>query len=180
MKILLPKAVHLVPPTVPLFFLAGPVRGGGDWQAECCVELHKRLPEFYVALPCRYNEHHPLTKHQPIAHGTVGTFDRQLDWETHYLEQASRSGGIIFWLPCEDKENPREGHEPYAMETRRELGEWMGRLIHEKSARVTVGAEAGFPGLSQIERNFRRVAGNGFTIHASLQQTVAAAVAFIT
>lgn len=175
MRIVLPKTLCEVDPNHgPLFFLAGPGRGGGDWQFECCRESLKHLPNFYAALPCRYLPTHPLlTFHSP---GVENYFDRQLTWERYYLELAGTSGCIIFWLPYEDTADPRIGSEPYAMDTRGELGEWRGRLIYDRNLRVVVGAEKDFPGLSQIERNFRQALKLEFPIYSTLADTVAAAV----
>lgn len=44
-KIYLPKQIVPLKPTVesPLFFLAGPIRGGGDWQVHRLSRNHARL-----------------------------------------------------------------------------------------------------------------------------------------
>jgi hypothetical protein len=164
MKILLPKTLYTIDPSYgPLFFLAGPIRGGGDWQATAVEEIGKCLSKFYAVLPCRYEDTHPLM--QMRLSGDEGYFARQLTWERHYLSLAAVLGCIIFWLPCEGREHPRIGGEPYAMDTRGELGEWRGALMHGPSLRVVVGAERNFPGLSQIERNFNLALEREFPIY---------------
>lgn len=174
MKVILPKTFVNVPHDLPLFFLAGPVRGGGDWQYRCCLELAKILPDFVAVLPTRYADNHPLMESR--LGWNEGHFDRQLTWERHYLEEAARSGCILFWLPEEDKEHPHPGPEPYGMDTRGELGEWRGQMMYDGTIRLVIGAEVGFHGLSQIQRNFEQALKRKFTIHETLEATVAAAV----
>lgn len=176
MKIALPKTLCKIDPNYgPLFFLAGPVRGGDDWQTKCCEEIRKHLPNFHAALPCRYQEDHPLIPFRMT--GKDDHFDRQLTWERHYLDMAAATGCIIFWLPNESKVNPRVGSDPYAMDTRGELGEWRGRLMHDPNLRVIIGAEPDFPGLSQIQRNFSFATKSDFPIYGTLVETVTAAIA---
>ena len=175
MRIFLPKALVNIEPTYgPLFFLAGPVRGGGDWQKACCSKISDYIQNFCAALPCRYPPAHPLWDF--TVSQSVSNFDHQLTWERHYLDLAGTGGCIIFWLPCESKENPRTGDEPYAMDTRGELGEWRGRLMSDPKLRVVIGAEPDFPGLSQIERNFSLATRSRFPIYGTLKETVEAAL----
>jgi len=108
--------------------------------------------------------------------GREDYFDRQLTWERYYLDLAATTGCLIFWLPSESQVNPRIGSDPYAMDTRGELGEWRGQLMHNPSLRVVVGADRGFPGLSQIQRNFSLATKSVFPIYETLAETVAAAV----
>lgn len=175
MNVILPKSLcRIQKKQGPLFFLAGPVRGGGDWQTRCCEEIQKQLPRFYAAIPCRYDVDHPMSPY--FLSGKKNHFDRQLTWERHYLDLAAMSGCLLFWLPCQSTTLPKIGDDPYAMDTRGELGEWRGRMMHDKHLRVVIGAEPTFPGLSQIQRNFDQALGKQFRIHETLEQTVAAAV----
>ncbi len=160
----------------PLIFLAGPIRGGGDWQKEACLRLADVFDkDFCVAVPCRWDEQHPLFEYRVSG---LSRFDYQLNWERHYLELAARKGCILFWLPCESKTNPHPGPEPYAMDTRGELGEWRGRLMHDGfgNCGIVIGAEPGFHGLSQIKRNFSFAIGEEFEIKDTLDATVRSAV----
>lgn len=184
MRVILPKTKR-VPNyrNEPLFFLAGPIRGGGDWQLKCCEELQRHIKNFDVAIPCRYKEGHPLWQYK--VEGFEGDFDRQLTWERQWLTWAAYTGCIIFWLPCESQESPRSRLDdcPYAMDTRGELGEWRGRLMNPpdymkgKEIRIVIGAEPEFPGLSQIQRNFNEALDKEFPIYSTLTDTVKAAVA---
>ena len=61
------------------------------------------------------------------------------------------------------------------MDTRGELAEWRMRVKYEK-ARVVIGAEAGFIGLSMIQRNYWHVLGDDFPFYKSIEETADAAV----
>jgi hypothetical protein len=159
----------------PLFFFAGPVVGGDDWQLQAYAEVKKRMDSFYAVIP-----YVPSYKHEPLdtpLSGTLQDFDRQLPWERHYLELAARPGKgcIMFWLPCECKTLSRTDGL-YARDTRGELGEWRGRLMANPKLNVVIGAEPDFPGISVIERNFSLALGLSFPIHRTLEETVAAAI----
>ncbi len=179
MKIILPKEhVGLFDyGDLPLFFLAGPVLGGGDWQYSMCGEIRSQLGErdFLVAIPQRYNQNHFLRNFK--VSGKTGVYEHQLDWERYYLYLASGHGCIIFWLPEESKTNPRSDGLPYAMDTRGELGEWRGRLRNDHFLRIVVGGEKGFPGLDVIGRNFKAAIHPDFPIYKSIRETVSAALA---
>ncbi len=175
MRILLPKMRCEIERNYgPFFFLAGPVRGGNNWQVDACAEIGKHVARFYAAVPCR--EHQVLSLSQYRVAGTGLDFDRQLTWERYYLRQAGQEGCVIFWLPRESKIDPRGGDEPYAMNTRGELGEWRAHLMYNPNMRVVVGAEPGFYGLSEIKRNFNLALGHDFPVHDTLSDTVAAAM----
>ncbi len=164
----------------PLFFLAGPVRGGGDWQAKCADLIHKKhFDQCYIAIPCRYEENHPHMRYR--ISGNETRFPRQLAWERYYLEKAAGMHGcLIFYLPLESKTHPHPGPEPYAMDTRGELGEWRWRARDKHSNHIVIGAEEGFFGLSQIEYNFSVALGRDFKAHRSLEATVEAACQVVT
>ena len=172
-RIILPKTVPNLYAFqhVPLFFLAGPIRGGGDWQREMTELLGKR-GECVVVNPSRYEPDHPLYQYR--LEGSEH-FAHQTAWERFYLHLAAKdwsSGCIIFWLACESKENPRDDGQPYARDTYGELGEWRGRLLHDPKLRVIVGAEPDFPGLAVIRRNFEDAVGSSFRIYDTMEEVV--------
>jgi hypothetical protein len=156
---------------LPLFFLAGPIRGGGDWHHRAATLL-AGASMCLIANPSRYTEEHPLYRYrlegpEPFAHQTF--------WERYYMRQAAgvwRQGCLIFWLPCESSENPRTDGDPYARDTYGELGEWRALMAHDTALRVVIGAEPGFPGLKQIQLNFYDALGSAFVIHDSLETVV--------
>jgi hypothetical protein len=77
-------------------------------------------------------------------------YDKQVDWETHYLTQAGRSGAILFWLA---REMHHRCDRAYAQTSRFELGEWKAR--HERdNVRIVVGIEEGFSNARYIRRRF--------------------------
>lgn len=160
----------------PLIFLAGPVRGGGDWQVPMSHILEQKLPGCTLAIPCRWGSDHMLYTY--FAGEDTKKFARQLNWERFYLQEAGigeNPGCILFWLGLESRDHPHPGPEPYSMDTRGELGEWRARMKFE-SARVVIGAEEGYHGLSQIQRNFSEMLGYDFPIYPTLAATAEAAL----
>ncbi len=145
MKIILPKTFVQPTPATPLFFLAGPVRGGDDWQFKCCKEIDRQIggKDFYAVIPYYHKTlpaNHPSFEFK--VNGDENHFERQLNWERYYLDVASKSGSVIFWLPAESKTDPRPGGG-YATDTRGEIGEWRGRLMstHLKSSSTSSSAK---------------------------------------
>lgn len=158
-----------------LYFLAGPIRGAGDWQAKAIKMLTEKDPSCIIACPCRYTKDHELFNLSlPETYYTESDDEREIPtlllkfpnqtlWERYYLERASYHGCIIFWLPCEDKENPRKNEDgPYARDTYGEIGRWgikssnpyqFSFESHLPRVNVVIGAEENFPGLSVIKKN---------------------------
>jgi hypothetical protein len=177
--------VHLILPKMranlepyrhlPLFFLAGPTSGGGDWHRSLTNLLLGHVGECIIVNPSwDYDERHPHYKYRMPCDQY---FEHALDFELCYLDQAAlhfEHGCIIFWLACESKEKPRADGQPYARDSRDEVGEWRGYLRCRPDARVAMGIEEGFPGRDVIERkNTARVP--GFITHRTMEETVKAA-----
>ena len=174
MKVILPKTLHNDEPE-PTFFLLGPIQGGGGWQHKCCLELQRRIQEpFFVAVPHRWAPDHPL--YSLRVKGDESHFQRQTSWERYYLVNAARSGCIIAWLPCEDKQNPRTDGGPYARDSYGEIGEWRGRMMYDKDIRFAIGIEDRFPGFDVMSQNFKWALGDFFPIHSTLEGTITAAL----
>ena len=133
----------LIPPryesvTGPLVFLAGPIQGAPDWQAEAIAWFSAQAPQLNIASPRR--EYAP------------GEFDHaaQMDWESHYLRRAAQCGVILFWLARESLEISGRS---YAQTTRFELAEW--KVRHENDGtQLVVGIEDGFSGARYIRRRY--------------------------
>ncbi|MBP9668925.1 MAG: hypothetical protein KBE09_01410 [Candidatus Pacebacteria bacterium] len=198
MPILLPYQYvehrNIIKMAKPIVFLLGPVRGGGDWQADASERIFDIEPDAIVVCPCRWDESHRLSRfffNLPIEKAR----GQQLSWERIYLQYAgighsslsepfyspgmpeSRVRGCILgWLPPESIDKPHPGPEPYAMDTRGELGEWRVK-VRLYNARVALGSSGEFYGLSQIQRNYSAEVGYDFPIHKTLTDTVAAACA---
>ena len=177
----------------PVFFLAGPLSGGGDWQSCMCEALLKEMTTaFTVAIPYGLHDR-PASSREPFSQFTElqadARTDRQLAWERHYLDLAAgaplvhaaapQPGCIVFWLPEESARYPKDtAHGPYAQDTRGELGEWRGRLMYDSSLRVVLGGDSRFPGFNTMERNFMHALGDDFKVHRTMQETAAAAAHF--
>jgi hypothetical protein len=122
----------------PMIFLAGPIQGTGDWQAEARKLIHVRKPEVIVASPRR--------TYLP------GEFDygKQVDWETYHLRRTAENGVILFWLAQEEEHVPARA---YAQTSRFELAEW--KMRHERDGtKIVVGIAKGFSGERYIRRRF--------------------------
>lgn len=122
----------------PLVFLAGPIQGTADWQAEAVRLLAALAPDLHVANPRR--DYPP------------GTFEyaAQVDWETHHLRYAGRHGVILFWLA---DEVAHDCGRSYAQTTRFELAEW--KVRHERDgAKLAVGIDRQFSGARYVRRRF--------------------------
>ncbi len=132
-----------LPPTTapvsgPLVFLAGPIQGAPDWQAEAICLLAALAPILAVASP-RHN--YPAGEF---------SYAEQIDWETHHLRRAASHGVILFWLAREVTPVPGRA---YAQTTRFELAEW--KVRHERDgARLVVGIEDGFSGARYVRHRF--------------------------
>ncbi|MBU1975779.1 MAG: nucleoside 2-deoxyribosyltransferase domain-containing protein [Nanoarchaeota archaeon] len=120
----------------PVLFLAGPILGGGNWQDKAVLYVGDKAPDLHIANPNR--------------HYGPGEFDfnKQVDWETHYLNRSAQEGAILFWLP---KQVTDVKDQAYSKTTRFELAEWKERHIHSGISLV-IGIERGFPGQDYIRR----------------------------
>jgi hypothetical protein len=143
----------------PLIFLAGPIQGAPRWQDEAARLLGDQLPALAIANP-RRNE-------------LAGAFefDAQVDWESHHLRLAARTGLILFWLAREVEQTPGRA---YAQTTRFELAEW--KMRHERDGvKLVVGIEEGFSGARYIRRRLGQDC-PGIPLCSSLEETCRAAV----
>lgn len=175
MPIYVPKQIVPLVPTLasPLFFLAGPIRGGGDWQAEMAEEILAREPSALIACPSRWTGEHRLAHHfyQPFSQAE----NRQLVWERHYLKQAGLKpnvpGCVIFWLGLESTTHPHPGPEPYAMDTRREIGKFTA-FAEMLPVRMVVGGSQHFHGLDVILFELSRAIGKPFPFYTTMAEVV--------
>lgn len=169
-----------------VYFLAGPILGGGDWHKEAILELSKKDPGCYIACPARYDESHELYKYSLSDNSkehSLGSFESQTSWERYYLKIASEKGTIIFWLPLEDVKNPRRNEGgSYARDTRAEIGRWSVRnaLRPERWDQFfemfVIGAEEGFDGIKQIKINLNEDNGCIWPLYSTLDETISKAV----
>jgi hypothetical protein len=175
MPIYLPKQIVPVTatPQSPLFFLAGPIRGGGDWQAYMAEVIIRKEPQALIACPSRWDGEHYLASH---FHAPFSQADnRQLVWERHYLKQAGLEldvpGCVIFWLGCESAISPHPGPEPYAMDTRREIGKFTA-YAEIMPARIVVGGDENFHGLDVILFELSEATRKPFPFYKTMSEVV--------
>lgn len=122
----------------PVIFLAGPIQGAPDWQAEAASVIHDIDPLIVVASPRRdYPE------------GTF-VYENQVDWETHFLRTAGKLGVVAFWLADQATDTPGRS---YAQTSRFELGEWKMRNEFE-GVKLTIGIDEEFGNARYIRRRF--------------------------
>ncbi len=179
MKVLLPKTfVPIDEKYGPLFFLAGPVRGGGDWQVECCAEISRHIENFYVAVPYYHDRPNPLSHLKTPGNEKVFLKpQRQRHWERHYLIEAAKHGCIIFWLPKEDPTDMRPREDgPYGQDTYGELGRYAVEQKYNRNYKISLGGEEGFHGLELIHGNYQLDIGYEVPLERTLADTVMHAV----
>lgn len=139
----MPERIVLQPPEIvdiggPVIFLAGPIQGAPDWQSEAATIIHDIDATITVASPRKDYED-----------GTF-VYERQVDWETHFLRIAGRHGVVAFWLAAQTVDTPGRA---YAQTTRFELAEW--KMHHQyEGAKITIGIEKGFGNERYIRRRF--------------------------
>lgn len=179
MPIYLPKQIVPLTPTIdlPLFFLAGPIRGGGDWQSRMAEHILSQEPSAHIACPSRWDAKHRLARqfHRPFSPAD----NRQLVWERHYLKQAGLEpnvpGCVIFWLGLENATHPHPGPEPYAMDTRREIGKFTA-FAEMMSVRMVVGGNRSFHGLDVILFELSEAVGEPFPFCEKMEDVAAHAI----
>lgn len=151
----------LTPPTYedvkgPVIFLAGPIQGVVPWQDRAIEHFTKLGLKATIANPRRSDE----TWHYQ--------FDIQVDWETYYLDRASKEGVILFWLA---KETDHSCERAYAQTTRFELAEWLTKY-KVKPFNLCLGIEEGFTGARYIRHRMETDEDKAFDdilIHRSLE-----------
>lgn len=158
-----------------LYFLAGPVRGGGDWQYTMVNFISRYDPDAIVVVPTRWDNTHPLRTQ--FAGEDDGYFERQLDFERSHMELAAwdhPQGCLAFWLGKQrEPRAPEDG--PYGQDTYGEFARWAVHSKYRPETRMVVGAEPGYPGLDVMVRNLRKDVGYEFPIHDSMESTAWAA-----
>lgn len=181
MTIFLPKKIVELEPTKssPLFFLAGPIRGGGDWQAYVAESIIEVNSNALIACPSRWTKEHRLAKyfHKPFSQAE----NRQLVWERHYLKQAGLQnavpGCVVFCLPPESHVSPHPGPEPYAMDTRREIGKFTAYAELLPDVRMVISGSPGFHGLDVIMYELAQAFGRKLEFHLNMRSLIDAAYA---
>jgi len=167
-RLVIPKT-YVQDISAPLIFLAGPIKSAPIWQDEAVDFLLTQNPDLFVASP-RFGIRDKIEKY--IISGEKDYFSRARAWERHYLDIASKTGAILFWLP---EEAEHSCQKPYAAMTRIELGQWMMNYKHDNSVRFCIGSEDKFPGLGPIKYDLSIDAPDK-KIFSSLEETCTEAV----
>lgn len=146
-----------------VIFLAGPIQGAIDWQSDAIKIIQGKNKVVVVASPRRASFEKDFK------------YDEQVDWETHYLNEAAKKGVIMFWLA---KENEHIPGRDYAQTSRFELAEW--KVRHQlEGVKLVVGIDPGFSG----ERYIRKRLGQDcpdIEVQSSLESTCIKALELCT
>lgn len=168
-RLIVPKT-YVPEISTPLIFLAGPIRSAPDWQSKAVLILsHNSGSDLTIASPRR--DHGPEVADYIVV-GDNDHFSRQRAWERHYLDIASKTGTIMFWLPGEEIHDP---NKVYGAMTRIELGQWMTNYRHDSSVRVVIGSDGRFPEMHSIEYDLS-LDMPGKRIYGTLEETCRAAL----
>lgn len=146
---------------LPVVFLAGPIQGARDWQADAIRALSVSELGFFIENPRKDYER--------------GTFNyyKQVAWERKYLTRAANEGVALFWLEQQAHETPGRA---YRQTTRFELGRVFERLSHVYGTQLVLGMNGtGFGNERYIRYNFLEDQPE-VKIHGSLEATCEAAL----
>lgn len=142
--VIIPKT-YLKEVEAPLIFLAGPIKSAPNWQDKAIDIILSQNKDLIVASP-RGGIREVIAPY--ILKGDDNYFPRQRAWERHYLDLASKTGAIMFWLPGEET---HDCQKVYGAMTRLEIGQWMTNYRHDKSVRFCVGSDGKFSELHTIQ-----------------------------
>lgn len=143
-KLIIPKT-YVQELAAPLIFLAGPIRSAPNWQDKAIDFLFSQKSDLIIASP-RRGVRDKIAPY--IVTGDENYFPRQRAWERHYLDIASKTGAILFWLPGEAE---HDCQKVYGAMTRVEIGQWMTNYKHDNSVRFCVGSDGKFSELNTVE-----------------------------
>lgn len=139
----------IIPTSRPVLFLAGPIRNAPKWQDALIKELLPKRESIFIASPTRELSKELMEVVSPDS-PDYQTVKRQRAWEQYYMNQASESGCILFWLPKEA--SPKEHPEKiYAHITMMELGLWIARKKQNPNLNIVIGTDKKFPEWSTIK-----------------------------
>lgn len=149
----------------PVLFLAGPIQGAPDWQAEALDIIRASLTHEHTDPDLDIFVANPRTN-------DFRTYTEQVNWEQRYLWRAHQLGGVAFWWPAETLEAPapnREGRA-YGQTTRSEHGRVMGWLDYNPRIAVAMGMGEGYKGSGKY---FHHESGrHNIPMQSSLEDTV--------
>ena len=127
-----------------IIFLAGPIQGARNWQKEASEFIEKLAKENNILDKITIAS--PRWEHL----SNKVDYETQVDWETEYLNKASKTGVILFWL---EKEQEHYCDRAYAQTTRFELAEWKVKY-QLLEAKIVLGIDEKFTNRRYITRRF--------------------------
>nr|MDD3720107.1 hypothetical protein [Candidatus Gracilibacteria bacterium] len=156
----------------PVIFLGGPIGNAPKWHPEAIKLLFSKKSDLIIVDPSAWYGLEEEFKGLGIEGENIGEFlennpdflnkyideKRQRAWERYYLDIARKVGGILFWLPGEDKSrtgNYVEG-KTYGAMTRIELGQELSKY----NGRLAIGTDGNFPEFRTIEIDIKMDAPN--------------------
>jgi hypothetical protein len=120
----------------PVYFLAGPIQGAPNWQADASEYIKAHVPgrNTHIANPRRE------------VMNSRFIYDQQVGWEKRYLRRAAQWGAMIFWLAAQDRTLPYRKGRAYAQTTRMEFGRAIGWLDYDSDVKISLGIDPGYEG----------------------------------
>ncbi len=153
----------------PSIFLAGPIQGAPNWQAEA------------VRIMAGANdEQEPLHIFNPrVESELTHTKEQQILWEKRHLERARDHGAIVFWFAAQDFSIPYPKGRAYAQTTRLEFGRAFGWLDNNPDINIITGIDRRYKGGNRdyITGNLKE---HGLKLHNDLGQLCLAALRALT
>ncbi len=136
-KIHQPPYLESIPETDKVIFLAGPIQGAPDWQAEV-IDIFRSLP---LSVPT-------LRFANPRRGGLDEDFNYRIQtrWERKHLFRSMKLGASLFWLACKDESLPYKTGRAYGQTTRFEMAMAYTRALTDKSVHISFGMEEGYKG----------------------------------
>lgn len=132
-----PPKSDFIPGYEELDFLAGPIQGAPDWQADAAAflsQLHNSSS--------RGNLHIANPRREYL--DEIFNYDGQIGWEKQHLKRASKLGGILFWFAAQDMSLPYEEGRPYAKTTYKEFYRAIGWKDYQSNIAIAFGTEPGY------------------------------------
>lgn len=123
-----------------IIFLAGPIQGTENWQEKAIKILKNENLDCVIANPRREYIDDKFD------------YNKQVEWETEYLNKAAKNGVIMFWLA---REVTHFCNRAYAQTTRFELAEWKTKHQYNKKINIVIGIENGFTNERYIRKRIR-------------------------
>lgn len=176
MKILVPKRYAALSPMCIPVFIAGPIGGGDDRQADfirlvaeylkqCApVTLYQKIePRLLFICPCRWGDNHPLATHFEKSftldsYGQDQEAESQTFWEAYYgkgILTPESQGFVVFLLFPESATNPRTDGQPYGRDSMGELGRWSMYAHCVGASNIHYALHEKWSGRTVFEKNLR-------------------------